>query len=92
MDNDFPISCDISEEFMQELKQLSEIKEKDEYILGVRTKDNNLIRLKGNIKADIHSLFKKRKKGNKYKYFKTKYITLKDLKFIFRGIIDDKNK
>lgn len=41
--------------------------------------DNNFI-----IPFDTHSLFKKKKKGNKYKYFKTKCITLKDLKFIFK--------
>lgn len=89
MEKDLSFSCNISEDFIQKLKQLSEIKENDEYILGIRTKSNNLVKFRGTIKADIHSLFKKKKKGKKYKFFKTKYISLKDLKFIFKGVKDE---
>lgn len=63
--------------------------ENQKYIVGIDYGNGNSIQVIGSFKANIHSLFKKIKKGKKYKNYKTKYINLVDISFVGEKVIND---
>lgn len=66
-----------------------EIYQDKKYILGIDYGNDKSIQVVGTFKVNIHALFKKRKVGKKYKYYKTKYIEIIDIRFIGERVISN---
>ena len=73
----------ISPKFFESLKKLLVIEEKQEYVLGIDFGNGISKQMKGTLKPDFRKLYKRKKKGKKYKFFKTKSIHISE--FIFVG-------
>ena len=79
------LECQFSDDFITKLKQLGEVHQNRKYIVRADYSNKESIQIEGYFKINIHNLFKKRKCEKKYKYFKTKEISLNQFEFVGKG-------
>lgn len=83
----FSFDCDISDDFIEKLKEFFEIKENNEYVVGLDCGNGKSIQVKGHFKVNTNALYKRKKVGKRYKFYKTYSFPFSEMTFIGNEII-----
>ena len=81
------LDCEYSDEFIKKVNQLREIQYDKKYIIGIDYGNDKSLQVEGYFKINMHRLFKKRKCGKKYKYFKNKLLPFTVLEFFGERVV-----
>lgn len=83
----FSFDVDISDDFIEEMNKLFEIKENEEYVVGLDCGNGKSIQVKGHFKVNTNALYKRKKVGKRYKFYKTYSFPFSEMTFIGNEII-----
>lgn len=86
------LDCNFSDNFINQLKQLSIIEEKKKYVVGIDCGNGKSIQVEGFFKPRLCLLYKRKKCGKKYKFYKTASFPLHEMEFIGERIVGDSNE
>lgn len=76
-----------TKKFFEDLIALSTIEENKKYPINIDYGNGKSIQVIGYFKSSIKSRYRRKKRGKKYKYFKTKFLNIWEIQFIGNKII-----
>ncbi len=83
----FSFDVDISDDFIEKMNKLSEINENKEYVVGFDCGNGKSMQVKGYFKVNTNALYKRKKVGKRYKFYKTFSFPFSEMAFIGNEII-----
>ena len=84
---EFSFDLNTNDELWDKLKDLCEIKENQKYTIGLDYGNGKSIQVEGKFKVKINNLYKRKKKGKRYKFFKTYSFPFSELEFVGEKVI-----